>query len=251
MKTYEETVETVFDRISQHRATQKRKKKLAVRLSASACCVCLLGIACFGLVKSGYTAPEPAIEDALQPGIPDYTEPSQLQSKPVEENKIIVNQLEKLPGSDRMNICLMLDDFIPMTEEALTEYYGINIKPEIPEDIPEWEDQTHGIYRRNSGTGEVYWDTTILNYSNADFTRSVNLEIDKGQMPLLDYGVLGFGLGESNTEVSLINGTEVMIGLSDNGYYAAEFMYKDVGFWIIAEGLTETEFVAIVESLIV
>ena len=51
-------------------------------------------------------------------------------------------------------------------------------------------------------------------------------------------------------EYSVINGTKVAIGLSDSGYYYAEFLYKDVGFRLIANGISEEELVAILSSLI-
>lgn len=44
-----------------------------------------------------------------------------------------------------------------------------------------------GIYRRNEGTGEVYWDGQMINYSNPDFSRTVNIVVDKGCLPLSDY----------------------------------------------------------------
>ena len=35
-----------------------------------------------------------------------------------------------------------------------------------------------------------------------------------------------------------------------DGYYYAQFMYKDTGFQIIGQGLTESEFVDVIASLI-
>lgn len=51
-------------------------------------------------------------------------------------------------------------------------------------------------------------------------------------------------------ERSVINNHEVLIGLTENGYYYSEFMYNGVGFLIDAEGVTEDEFVAIIASII-
>ena len=49
---------------------------------------------------------------------------------------------------------------------------------------------------------------------------------------------------------SVINNVDVLIGLTENGYYYSEFMYKGVGFLINADGVTEEEFVAIISSII-
>ena len=102
------------------------------------------------------------------------------------------------------------------------------------------------MYKRDGGTGEVYWDSIVLNYDNDDFTRSVNIEIDKDHLPVTCYAFF-----DSLLEKSLINDTEVAIGLSEGGYYHAEFFYQDVGFRMIANGITEDELVSIISSLIV
>lgn len=85
----------------------------------------------------------------------------------------------------------------------------------------------------------------MSNYSNEDYSRTVNIEIKKDSLPLCDYAFL-----EATEEKSIINNVEVAIGHSDNGYYYAQFMYHNVGFQIIADGLTQDEFVAIIASLI-
>lgn len=51
-------------------------------------------------------------------------------------------------------------------------------------------------------------------------------------------------------EKSIINNLEVAIGHSATGYYYAQFMYQNVGFQVIADGLTQDEFVAVISSLI-
>jgi hypothetical protein len=55
---------------------------------------------------------------------------------------------------------------------------------------------------------------------------------------------------EGTEEKSFINNMEVMLGLTDEGYYYAEFMLGDVGFLVSGYGVTEDEFVAIIESVL-
>ena len=65
-----------------------------------------------------------------------------------------------------------------MNKTVLINYYGANLFPNIPSSLNEWKDH-HGIYRKNKGNGDVYFNQIILNYSNENFSRTINLEIAK------------------------------------------------------------------------
>ena len=133
-----------------------------------------------------------------------------------------------------------------MDKEELNEYYGVNVFPSVPDDIKEWEDQQYGIFRRDGGTGEVYWDGIVIPYSNEDFSRTVHVEVDKDSLPLIDYAFY-----EATEEKSVIHNIEVAIGQTADGYYYAQFMYHNVGFRITADGLTQDEFVLVISSLMI
>lgn len=249
MKNSEEMVNSLLERREQYNAEQKRKRSIITRTVTSMCCVCLIALFGFGMWQGGMfntTPPDQTVEDALYPGIKDNFDESKGESpdNPAANNKIVINTINGI-SADKMNIALMIDDFVEMSREEMIEYYGVDYIPDVPDDIQPWEDERSGIYRRNGGTGEVYWDANILNYSNEDFTRSVHIEVDKGSYVLQDY--LFF---KGTEEKSIINNFEVLIGLSENGYYYSEFMYNGVGFCIDAEGVTEDEFVAIIASII-
>ena len=218
-------------------------------IATSLCCFCLVALLGFGMWQGGMfntTPPDQTLEDALYPGIKDNFDESKGESpdNPSANNKIVINTINGI-SADRMNINIAVDDFVKMTREEMIEYYGVDYIPDVPADIKPWEDERSGIYKREGGTGEVYWDTDILNYSNEDFTRSVHVEVDKGSYVLQDY--LYF---KGTEEKSVINNVDVLIGLTENGYYFSEFMYNGVGFLIDAEGVTEDEFVAIIASII-
>lgn len=218
-------------------------------VATSLCCLCLVALLGFGMWQGGMfntTPPDQTLEDALYPGIKDNFDESKGESadNPAANNRIVINTINGI-SADRMNINLAVDDFVKMTREEMIEYYGVDYIPDVPADIKPWEDERSGIYKRDGGTGEVYWDTDILNYSNEDFTRSVHVEVDKGSYVLQDY--LYF---KGTEEKSVINNVDVLIGLTENGYYYSEFMYKGVGFLIDAEGVTLDEFVAIISSII-
>ena len=135
-------------------------------------------------------------------------------------------------------------DFIPMNKEEMVAYYGCNVFPDIPDDIS-LKEQHWGIYKRNQGTGEIYWDQIRQDYENADQSRRLVIETCKGKLPFFDVV-----FPPDKEEKSIINGQEVMIGLSEFGYEVWLF-YKDVGFFIFADGITEEELISIISSLIV
>lgn len=249
MKNYDELTNDLLERRDRYAAEQKRKRATITRTVTSMCCVCLVALLGFGMWKGGVlntTPPDQTVEDALYPGIKDNFDESKGESpdNPAANNKIVINTLNGI-SADKMNINLAVDDFVEMTREEMVEYYGVDYIPDVPADIKPWEDERSGIYRRNGGIGEVYWDADILNYSNEDFTRTVHVEVDKGSYVLQD--CLFF---RGTEEKSIINNFEVLIGLSENGYYYSEFMYNGVGFCIDANGVTEDEFVAIITSIL-
>lgn len=273
MKTCDEMVNSLLERRERYAAGQKRKRLIITCTVTPMCCICLVALMGFGMWQAGmfHTTPSgKTAENALYPGRKDNFVESQLEfqeqevcrlekensaannkivvhqpDNPAVNNKIIIRQIEGVSvGRYDYNICLLGDDFVAMDKAELKEYYGINIFPTVPDDIKEWEGQ-HGIYRRNGGTGEVYWDGKVFNYSNEDFSRTVNIEIKKDSLPLYHYVLL-----EEADEKSVINNVEVVIAHSDTGYYYTQFMYHNVGFQIIAGGLSQDEFVAVIESLI-
>ncbi|MBQ8630076.1 MAG: hypothetical protein IJ421_11465 [Prevotella sp.] len=253
MKNYDELTNDLLERRDRYVTEQKRKRRTAMSIATSLCCFCMVVLLGFGVWDSGLFSalpseqtPEQTIGDALYPGIKDTFDDKNGESatNPANNNKIVINSVDSL-SADKMNIALMWDDFVEMSREEMCEYYGVDYIPDVPADIMAWEDEQSGIFRRNGGTGEVYWDADSLNYSNEDFTRAIHVAVDKGSYVLKDYFYF-----KGTEEKSIINNIEVMIGLSENGCYYSEFMYKGVGFFIDATGVTEDEFVAIIASIV-
>ncbi len=249
MKNCDEMVNSLLERRDRYVAEQKRKRTTLTRTVTSICCICLVALSGFGIWQGGMfnTVPQDqTVVDALYPGIKDNFDESKSEAldNPAANNKIVINSIRGI-AADRMNINLLWNDYVEMSREELCEYYGVDYIPDVPADIKAWEDERSGIYKRDGGTGKVYWDADVLNFSNEDFTRTVNVKVDKGSYVLQDY--LYFNGAE---EKSIINNIEVVIGLSENGYYYSEFMYNGVGFLISAKGVTEEEFVGIITSVI-
>lgn len=247
MKNSDEMINDLFERRTQYAAKQKQKKKILVYTSTSFCCFCLVALLGFG-VWNNKTSGISKSDGRTYPAV-EYT--SQADNKtnhenPAENNKIIINRVESFSGdgSRKSNISLNSEDYIEMDDAALVNYYGTNIFPGVPNDLKKWEDGNGGIYKRNSGKGEVYYDGTILNYSNKDFSRTLNIEISKASMPITDCAFFS-----EIKDKSIINNTEIAIGDAGDGYYYAQFAFCNVTFRIIGEGLSENEFINIVSSL--
>ena len=79
-----------------------------------------------------------------------------------------------------------------------------------------------------------------------DYSRGVSVTVRKDRLPYQFFALLT----QEEMETSEIRGVEVSIGRTEYGTWLAEFLYKDVGFRICADGLTQEELVAVVESLL-
>ena len=247
MKNYDETISTVFDRIGQYHKHQKRKKEIVVRTVTPLCCLCAIAVIGFAIWGHGKTpdTPQFTMEEPLSTTTPVISSPGLAEStQATSSNKIIIHPMEDTVPSN-MYIALFRDDFIPMNKDEMADYYGYNVFPEIPDDLSPKENQHWGIYRKNQGTGEIYHDQNRQTYENTDQSRGLVVETRKGRLPFFD-----FVIPADEEENSIINGHEVTIGLSEAGY-EVWFLYKDVGFYIFADGITEDELISIISSLIV
>lgn len=251
MKTCDEMVNSLLERREQYENERKNRRKMLKRTITPLCFMCLVALLGFGAWQGGIfnTTPPHTADDAIYQGIKDNFDESKGESpnNPAANNKIVINHIDGLSASRlKLNFELKPEDRVEMDKVGLNNYYGINVFPEVPKDIKEWEeDSNYSIYKKNGGTGEVYWDQQVLNYDNEDFSRGVYIELKKGSLPILDYS-----FGDSTEEKSVINNWEVIIGLSEKGYYHALFMYHEVGFCVNASGLTQDEFVGVLSSII-
>lgn len=89
MKSYDETINTVFDRIGEYKTAQKRKKKIIVRTVLPACCVALAAAIGIGVWQSDIfkTKSSVSLEDSTVIGEKDYIEPDELDDDITDENR--------------------------------------------------------------------------------------------------------------------------------------------------------------------
>lgn len=243
------TINSLLERRERYETEKRQKSQMLTRILTPVCCVCLAALLGVGAWRGGLLGNRPTqtANDAVYSGIKDNFDESKGESpdNPTANNKIVINHIDRLPAVGKIMLNLDRADRVEMNKTQLNSYYGVNVFPEVPKDIEEWRDATYGIYKKNGGAGEVYWDQQVLNYDNGDFSRGINIELKKGALPVLDYV-----FDDSAEEKSVINNWEVVIGLSENGCYHAIFMYRGVGFCVNADGLTQDEFVAVLSSII-
>ena len=258
MKNYEETIDTVFDRIKKYKTVQTHRRKIAATIAIPVCACCVITVLGFGIGKSKQS-PAPNTGDQTissttpseritlsDPTLPtDETPVSDPTMSSAENgNKIVIFSVDRIV-KEEMGIALFRDDFISMTKDELTDYYGCNVFPDVPSDITPKE-QRWGLYRRNQGTGDIYYEQNRQAYENADQSRVLVVETRKGRHPFFDFVIF-----PDAEEYSTIRGQDMVIGQYSDGSYCAWFLYNNVGYYLYANGLTQDELVAIIESLIV
>ena len=261
MKNYDDMTRDLLERRDEYVEKQKIKRKNVAYVASSLCGFCFIALLCFGIfqLKNPNSPPQDqTINDALYPGIEDTFDDKNGESDkdPSRNEKVVVNVLEEnFAATDvpflfpqKINgIALMKNDFVEMSQQELTAYYGINYIPEVSADLNQLSDnRNHGIFKRNGGIGEVYWDADIIRFTNEDETRSLYLQVYKETV--VNMGNICF---QVENEVSTINNWKVMIGSTKDGSYCAEFVYKKIHFLVFAYGLTENEFLAALSSLII
>lgn len=249
MKSYDETISNVFDRIGEYETKQKRKRSAITKTAASFCCVCAIALVGVGVMKNT-NAPRTDVNDAIYPGIKDTVDDSndniidKLTEVPIFFNEISEKVPTKVPSE--MGIATFRDDEIRMTKEELNEYFGVDVFPDCPDGFTEkpcWL----GIYRRNKGAGEVYSDFNQISYLNADKGFSVSFSTNNM------FFLTEYYLGDKYNDIkkSVINNVEVsLVEVKAEKYCYAEFTYKGVMFTVFSENMTQYEFLSIVCSIV-
>lgn len=249
MKNTTEIVNDLLERRDAYQKIQRHKRRTIGKIVSSVTCICLIALVGMGIWQGGWIGRSP-VTPRTHAQIANSETGDTESSSPVQAaNHIVINHIDHLSSARaKMNINLAWDDFVEMDTVALKKYYGIDIFPQVPSDLTNWDTAEdcggYGIFRRNKGDGEVYWDQNVLNYSNADFTRKVNIELAKGRLPFVC-----FAIDTEKYHESVIADQAVYIGLTDGGAYQAQFVYKDVGFILTTQGLTQREVIQVIESI--
>lgn len=245
MKSYNEMSNSALQKIEAYEKVRQGRKKAVMKTVTPVLSFCLIAMLGIGAWKFGAAGELPSRPTADISGTDATTAGS--------TDKIVINRITDIEtrSEKRQFIALLCDDFVKMSANELNDYYGVDIFPTVPSDLVSWDEKEtsaeygYGIFRRNRGRGEVYFDTTVLNYSNEDYTRSVNLEVTKDGMPPIDYGV-----GSENLKKSTIFDCEVYLGCNEVGIYQAKFLCGGAGFVVTTDGLSQAEVLAVIRSVI-
>ncbi|MGN0679154.1 MAG: hypothetical protein ACI4JS_05770 [Oscillospiraceae bacterium] len=236
MKSYEEVTHDLLKRRDEYETMKTIRQHNAFCVAMPVCAAALVMVMGVGIALSGFFAKMPIAvgSDNFYDSIPTEA-----------EDKIVINKSADV-GYTALDIGLNVEDFVSMTFDEMLQYYGADIRPDVPENLslinPEFQ---YGVYKRDGGEGEIYWDNTMLYYSNEDYSRILNLEVAKGRIPPTCCIV-----ESDDMKKSTISGVEVLLLEGKKGLLYAEFMFDGVGFRIDANGLTGDEFVEIVRSII-
>ncbi len=142
----------------------------------------------------------------------------------------------------------------------IIDYLGEDFRPDfIPDYLTEQEDYPQQIVFDLEGN-VVYDNFNYGYYENIDAfaVRSINIQVSKGKLPQTCTLYLA-----DNTLPSKINGHEILASYSKQGVfdggdepssyqdvYYAEFVYSDIGYIVNTTGLTEDEFIQVLDSII-
>lgn len=168
------------------------------------------------------------------------------------EDPIKINTITELPAAevimDKLEIEKNKKDLVKLNYEQAKEYFGTELHPVLPEKLIPWDDcNEFEIYKSNGGTGDVYSDVFIMNYSDETMDCHVNIEGAKDRYHIKDIE----NWYDGTFELSLILGEQVYLAHNkQTDYYFAEFVHNGVGFRMIMAGLSKNEVITAVESLL-
>ena len=183
--------------------------------------------------------------------------PKNYLSQPVYGSDIItvipITQADITYSYHDSDVTFIEGDQVPMTDRQLSEYYGIDITAfgNIPSDmtLKEYQGSTsvkgRKIWKKDGGTGEVYYDLNAFSYNNADNSRGIMITV----------GTIGDGpvgtLFEDPQKFSVIGGRNVVIGYTEDRRFYARFVSEDCVLGVQVEGdVTLEELHSIISALV-
>ena len=251
MKNCEEIVSGLLNRRERYVLAKQKRNRMIMYVMASFGCLLLMTLLGMSFWQGSGSVPgytEQPGNQHLQVSTPTVNTESNIhleetQSQTVCDHIIHIHRIETASiQSGQMGIALMWHHFISMSEEELNTYYGLVVFPDVPDDLQLRNPQSLGIFSRD---GEIYWDQNRLEYKGSDDRRWLCVDVNKDGLPFFDFRVF-----PPAAEKSLIHHQEVMIGQTPEGILYAEFLYQNNGFSLGAEGLSQEEFIAVIESII-
>lgn len=202
--------------------------------------------------------PEAARDNALLKQVPQAKgdEPILAEEKRIAEGQDYSGKeksLEAMPESNRNIIVNKTKTFrqadldvkvVEKGDEILRDDFAFLTNITLPEDLTEL--QYYEVYAPKDSEDTEYsvLHDYQLRYRNEDAGRWAKITFSPEFSPLMDTFP-----AEDNIQRSYIGSTELMI-LSNGEVYRALFEYRDISFDVESRGLTEEEFILLLQSLI-
>ncbi len=161
MKNYEETINSVFDRIGKYEIEKKRKRKAVTRTVASLCCFCLIALMGIGVWQSGFLS-----RSNGPSGLGSESSTQQGTDRTDETNPNNTESAEKTP--DAPVIWGVTDGY---EDQAFMEWNGKTITLELHEVLCDEKNQNRLIAIKVDFKLDrqfVYHGKSIAEYSEAD-----------------------------------------------------------------------------------
>ena len=168
-----------------------------------------------------------------------------------DDSMIFVNELSEPFNNSAFPPLLLLDDFRPMNQEELCEFYGTDVfLLNCLFDLAISNNGQWGIYENKTGGTKIYWDVNDIIYGDS-LSRYMCISVSKNRT----WTWADFYYKGSPHKNSTINGIEIAIGrykwAVDDEQYFAIFSYKGSDYLITSRKVTETEFINMISSAIV
>ena len=210
-----------------------------------------------------------SVTSTLSESQPNTVEPSETQSKATFSTTSTKKETPSTQKSPTVQSSILaLGDFIPMTFDELTGYYGRKIIPTfLPEDLILQKNDYLGICKRNDTTpdyndlqktfykgllkeGDIIFDDNAIEFRSTDNDRELTIRVAKDRFPFNSIG--------DPTRFSKINihGIEVHIHhysdalYSNSDMYTALAMVDDVGYHLFANNFTKDEFMKVLTTIL-
>lgn len=162
------------------------------------------------------------------------------------QNEVKINQLLEYPDINiNANVDPGMENYIPMDKTELMEFYGYIF--DLAEVLPDMK-EVPGEYGIYNWPGGGYYTVNSFQYLSEDEKQALSIAMEQGQLP-----ITGFVEAYNHKlETSIVNGIEVVFAKyckDEKEVMFAQFLYQNNGFFVTAEGITEDNFLDVVEYL--
>lgn len=127
-------------------------------------------------------------------------------------------------------------EWVTMSHEEILAHYGLAELPDSLSDLVREENDLYSVYRKDGG---IVYDLNTVRYTSADGTRSLTLSFSKTEMADC----------REDVKYARVDGVRLLLGV-DGPVYWAETVEEDVCLRLVASGMGEAEFTALLREVI-